>query len=264
MSTISWARVGSAGVMISYGQLEHRRRLALEEVGRQVGHRPPEVVEDQRAAGPVDAVLPAAFGDQLERLDLAVHAGDEDRLGSRPLAIARLHRLVGAQCAGVVDPDDHRQVGLLLEERLRRFEAGGLVDRLCFERLDTGRLDDGGADRVGAIGARGAALVVREQRPAEVLLVAGVVLVEPADRLGGERFGAGDVLGRRWRASPPAPRSSSRRLDPCGVGFLEDRCQRLDAAQRQHDKGVDALGDEVLDVAHLLVAVAVGRALDES
>ena len=180
--------------MISYGSSSTVDVLALEDVGRQVGDRAAEVVEDQRAAGAVDAVLPAAFGEQLERLDLAVHAGDEDRLRVTPVGDRRLHRLVGAQRAGVVDPDDHRQLGLLLEERLRRFEAGRLVDRLRFERLDAGRLDDGGADRVGAIGARGAALVVGEQRPAEVLLVAGVVLVEPADRLGGERLGAGDVL----------------------------------------------------------------------
>ena len=71
---------------------------------------------------------------------------------------------------GVVDADDHRQVGVLLQERLGGFQAFCLLDRLRFERLDTGGFDDGRPDRIGAIRARLPALVVGEQRPAKFSL----------------------------------------------------------------------------------------------
>ena len=132
-------RVGRGHELVR--QLEHRHVLALDQIGGQVGDRPAEIVEDQRAARPVDAALAAAVGDQLERLGLAVHAADEDALGVAPVGDRLLECLVGTECPGIVDTDQHRQVRLLLEERFGGVEPGRLVDRLGLEGLHPGRRD---------------------------------------------------------------------------------------------------------------------------
>ena len=88
-------------------------------------------------------------------------------------------------------------------------------------------------------------------------------LLQPPEGLVGHLLRSGHVLVDDGRVAVGNLGRVADEDDARLLGLVDRRLERLDAAQRQGHDGVHLLDDEVLYVLDLLLAVAVGCALDE-